>query len=72
MPEDLTPAEKATIRSLKRLAKKWPKGLWLFANGVNLYVMRYHPDGSRHDSRGRMDRDLIVHTLPIPSDGGDW
>lgn len=31
--EPLTEEEKKAIAALKRIAKKWPKSLWLFNNG---------------------------------------
>lgn len=65
-------SESALVKSLDELARRWPKGLWLFANGMNLYLMRQHPDGSRHAKNGGMDETLVVASFGIPNDGGDW
>lgn len=37
--------EKQAIRALRRLAERWPKGIWLFAGGGTLWVMRDPPEG---------------------------
>jgi len=37
---DLTKEEKNAIAALKRLAKRWPNTLWLFADGGSVNVMR--------------------------------
>ena len=74
--------ERAAINSLKRLAKRWPKTLWLFADG-DLNVMRCGADGKRAytplvhrgmapGEGGRVDPDYLVDTVALPSDGGDW
>ena len=70
--------EKRIIFLLKRLEKQWPKncGLWLYANGMQLRLMRTHPDGSREPVGSKpgsdMDRSLEIDHFDIPNDGGDW
>jgi hypothetical protein len=77
MSDDLTPEEKHAIAALKRLAKRWPKSLWLYSASGTLNVMRCEPDGVQHfrpcgRSEG-VDPDYIVATVDgIPNDGGDW
>lgn len=68
-----TAEEKRAIASLKRLAKKWPKSLWLFSGSGSLCVMRYRQDGERAlVDDGGMDSDYALATIDIPNDGGDW
>jgi len=71
---DLTQEELASIRSLKRLAKKWPKSLWLFSGSGSLWVMKYKSDGSPGMTpSGGVDPDFSVDVIAgIPNDGGDW
>lgn len=65
--------EKQAIASLKRLAKRWPKTLWLFSASGTLTVMRCGEDGQHvHNRDGSVDQDYIVDTISIPNDGGDW
>jgi hypothetical protein len=56
--------ERIAIAALRRLAKKWPKSLWLFAGGGGLAVMR-----ADHEA---IDPAFFITTVNIPSDGGDW
>lgn len=68
-----TPEERRAIASLKRLAKRWPKSLWLFSTSGSLHVMRRGPDGGHaHKSHGGVDPDYVLATIDIPNDGGDW
>ena len=73
----LSPEEEKAISSLRRVAKKWPKSLWLFSASGSLCVMRSGPDGEHVHVRGGqgegMDKDYIVETIQnISNDGGDW
>lgn len=85
MPEDggedpmdgieLTDEERRAIASLKRLAKRWPDTLWLYAGGSpdGIAILRTGGDGERvRDSRGSIDQAYVVDSVGIPSDGGDW
>lgn len=73
MDARLTSRERNAISALKRLAKRWPKGLWLFSASGSLHVMRTGPDGQQiHTSDDGIDQDFIVETIDIPNDGGDW
>lgn len=40
--------EKRAIASLKRLAKRWPSSLWLYAASGSLMVMRCGEEGEAH------------------------
>lgn len=61
-PITITPEEAAAIRSLNRLAKKWPESLRLFSWSGSLNVTK----------RNSNDIDaLIDHISGIPNDGGD-
>lgn len=70
---DLTDEERKVIKKLQALASNWPEDLWLFANGVHLYVMK-RKNGERKmlSSTQGVDPDYVATTLNIPSDGGDW
>lgn len=76
MSNELEPTDEelAAIRALKRLAKKWPKSLWLFSASGTLCVMRYGPDGKQKTvSHGGVDPDYVLDSnINIPNDGGDW
>ena len=72
---NLTKEERNAISTLKRLAKRWPKGLWLFSANGTLCVMRCGPNGEQvlhSDGYGGMSQEHIVDTVDIPNDGGDW
>ena len=71
---DLTKEELNAINSLQRLAKRWPKSLWLFSASGSLKVMMYDEDGKRYmRNREDMDHGAIAATIVgIPNDGGDW
>jgi len=69
---ELTPDEIKAINSLKRLAKKWPKTLWLFA-GNGLSVMKGDKKGYPiHTKSGNVDIDYVITTIDIQADGGDF
>jgi len=75
-PAPLTKAEESAIRSLKRLAKKWPSSLWLFSASGSLLVMRTGPSGDHVTTGGPdggIDRAFIVDEIyGISNDGGDF
>ena len=72
----LTKDEKKAIAALKRIAKKWPETLWLFADANTLYVMRKGPQGERvtlpsANGDGAVDPAFIVDRIRgIGVDGG--
>jgi hypothetical protein len=69
----LTREEHAAIATLERLAKRWPKSLWLFSANGELNVMRYAADGQRGvEPNGGIDQTFSVATIDINNDGGDW
>lgn len=77
---ELTPEEKKAIAALKRVAKIWPKSLWLFSADSILYIMRKQDEkhvmslglSNSRGSGGGVNPDYIVDTVRIDSDGGDW
>jgi hypothetical protein len=72
-PIKTTPEEDRAIRSLKRLAKKWPKSLWLFSASGRLHVMRCDENGQAVMTKnGGSDPDYSITTINIKNDGGDW
>lgn len=65
--------EKQAIATLMRLAKRWPKSLWLYAASGTTCIMRCKEDGSvAFTGSGGVDPAYEVCTVKIPSDGGDW
>lgn len=75
MKFELTKKEQNAIKSLKKLAKKWPKTLWLFSASGTLCVMRTGDFGKQvfHGKGGSVDPEYIVTTISnINNDGGDW
>lgn len=69
---ELLPEEKKAIASLKRLAKKWPKRLWLFAGSGGLTVLVGDEDGNHFHKGESIDQDYIVDHVDINADGGDF
>jgi len=68
-----TPEEAKAIRSLQRLARKWPPSLWLFSASGSLCVMKCGPDGEHLKTHlGGVDPDASLATIDISNDGGDW
>jgi len=67
------PEEHKTFNSVKRLAKTWPKSLWLFSGAGTLCVMRCGADGkSVFTDTGGIDQDFVLDYIKIPNSGGDW
>jgi len=63
MSRELTPEEASAIRSLKRLAKKWPRSLTVFGWNGSMYVM---------DSSTNKGASAVLDVVSgIPCDGGD-
>jgi hypothetical protein len=68
-----TADELRAMRALRRLAKTWPKSLWLFSASGSLCVMRARQDGNHYITPdGGIDPDYVFGTINIPNDGGDW
>lgn len=77
MDFELTKEEEAAISALKKLAKKWPKSLWLYSASGSLNVMRKTEDGKFAFRGGRFgegfDSEYVIETITgIDNDGGDW
>lgn len=62
---ELTKEEVKAIASLKRLSKKWPRSLMLFAGGAGLTVRKPVEDEFPDD------RYVVAEIYNIPADGGD-
>ena len=69
---NITPEEKRAIAALKKLAKTWPKSLWLFSASGSLCVMKNDEGGERQMRGDAVDTEACVTTIRIPNDGGDW
>lgn len=69
---NITPEEKRAIAALQKLAKTWPKSLWLFSASGSLCVMQNDENGERRLRGDGVDDDAIVALINIPNDGGDW
>lgn len=73
-------AEKYThnqaVAALKRLAKRWPKTLWLFSASGTLCVMEKTSDGqvamTEESNSSFVDPDFCIAEIDIENDGGDW
>lgn len=65
MEHDLTDDEERAIRSLERLAKRWPRSLGLFGASGTLEVRR------TSDENGGGARYCVATILGIHADGGD-
>ena len=59
---EITKEELAAIRSLKRLARNWPKSLRLFSWSGSLKVTKEDSDGKQA---------VVDHIFGIDNDGGD-
>jgi len=72
--EDLTKEELSAISALRRIEKRWPETLWLFATGMTIHVMRKKSNGDRAVLPcGGMDPDYeVARVTGIENDGGDW
>jgi hypothetical protein len=73
-PDPLTKDERACITALERVAKKWPKTLWLFAgDGTWISILKSKPDGQHAIlPSGSTDQNYVVGKVKIDNDGGDW
>ncbi len=70
--EGISKEEERAIASLQRLAKKWPKNLWLFSASGTLCVMRKVDGVIKINAHGCVDQNYTVATIEIENDGGDW
>lgn len=71
--QDLTADEKKAIAALQRIAKTWPKSLWLFSASGSLNVMKKNDAGEVvESSHGGIDQEFSVAKIKIENDGGDW
>ena len=61
-PITITPEEAAAIRSLKRLAKKWPESIRIFSAAGTLIVTKANSHGIQA---------AVAFVEGIPNDGGD-
>ena len=79
--EQLTDEEKKAVRALKRLAKTFPKSLWLWSADGRLYIMKYSWSEMGNGMRkgdyfgGKVDEvdpDGEIESIEVRSSGGDW
>lgn len=69
----MTSEEQRAVASLRRLASRWPRSLWLFSADGTLYVMRVGEDGRPvFTASGTYDDEYVVAVIDIPNDGGGW
>ena len=68
--EMLTDEEDKAVRSLERLAKKFPRTLSLFSWSGTLCVCKVHPDDADDDTYEYPIR-VITDIVGIVNDGGD-
>ena len=67
-----TAKEVRAVAELRKLAKNWPKSLWIFAPGDYLYVLRTVNGERVYNADGGVDQSHIVDYVAVPSDGGEW
>jgi hypothetical protein len=68
-----TDEERRSIDTMRRLARRWPRSLWLFSASGRLHVMRADEDGGHiHTPTDGVDPNYALATIDIPNDGGDW
>ena len=68
-----TSNEELAIELLRKVARHWPKSLWLFAADGELCVMKKTEENQKATTHtGGMDPDYILAAIDIESDGGDW
>ena len=73
--EPLNDEEKKAVRVLNRLAKTFPKSLWLCSIDLGLYIMKpsWASGKGMMDEYGNYDREAVVEQiLGIKNDGGGW
>lgn len=71
--EELSKEEKRAINALERIAKKWPKSLWLYSGSGSLCVMKKAEGNNRAmNENGGVCQEHIITTIKIENDGGDW
>jgi hypothetical protein len=70
--DEFTTEELAAIRSLERLARKWPKTLMLLSMNGRLRAI-HTTDWSRVAETFAGDGEMLSVSIPgITNDGGDW
>lgn len=67
---ELTDDEAKAIRSLERLAKKWPRSLMLLSWSGTLHVMLVDDAHAAYDADAGYS-DASITTISISNDGGD-
>jgi hypothetical protein len=71
VPDKLTDEEAKAIKSLERLARRWPRSLTLFSAAGSLVVIATDtPARSLADTR-MTEADVLATIDGIPNDGGD-
>lgn len=68
----MTEEEESAVRSLKRLANKWPRTLGLFSNSGTLIVIKLDSEGvwPEPGGLGYEDRTVLNLGRRVPNDGG--
>lgn len=71
---ELTREEQNAINALKRLEKRWPETLWIFATGMALHVLKCGENGQHiMNEDGVPDLDYeVAYITDIDNDGGDF
>ena len=75
MPRRLTKEERLAIRTLERLAKRWPKTLVLFgASKLHVFdasMAARHEEFDRTGKMGEWAKQTVLARIDIDCDGGD-
>ena len=74
MDIELTADEKLALSALKRLAKRWPKTLWIYSGDGGAMVLKTGSDGKKAKLGDTIDPNYIVGHVPgaMHIDGGVW
>jgi hypothetical protein len=71
---ELAREERNAINALKRLEKRWPETLWIFATGNGMHILKCGINGKHvMNDQGVPDLDYEVgYITGIDNDGGDF
>jgi len=69
---ELTKEEKNAIQTLKRLAERWPKSLWLYSSQEVISIMKYKKRKEAAMIGMSYDPDYKVTDVKIPHDYDEY
>jgi len=71
---EINEEESKAIKHFERLAKIWPKSLWIYSGSGLLCIMKKTDENNSRamNEFGGVCQDHVVATIRIENDGGDW